>query len=279
MMTYYTRSIFFLLLINSIFANNDRLVTIGGSITDIVFELGLGDIVVAVDQSSTLPKEVKELPQVGYVRAISTEGILSMMPTKILTSSDIGPPNVVDQLKSSGIDFRIFNSPSKFEDIIQLVDEISSFLNVESKGKKLKDKLMLDLEKINKNNFNKDNPSIAFFMNPTMTGNLNAAGEGTRANYFIEFIGGSNIFKSSFKRYNKINKETLINTNPDIIFVASTDSELQSTSVFLNDRSFENLNAVKNGKIIYLDLGYHLTFGSKFGEASLFALNLILDED
>ena len=50
-------------------------------------------------------------------------------------------------------------------------------------------------------------------MNPSATANMNAAGEGTRANYLIEFIGGKNIFKHDFKRYNKINKETLILCN------------------------------------------------------------------
>ena len=61
---------------SSTFEENDRLVTIGGSVTDIVFALGKGDLVVAVDQSSTLPEKVKDLPQAGYVRAISAEGIL-----------------------------------------------------------------------------------------------------------------------------------------------------------------------------------------------------------
>ena len=47
--------------------SDNRLVTIGGSVTDIVFALGEGDLVVAVDQSSTLPKKVKDLPQVDML--------------------------------------------------------------------------------------------------------------------------------------------------------------------------------------------------------------------
>ena len=91
-------------------------------------------------------------------------------------------------------------------------------------------------------------------MNPSTPGSYNAAGKGTRADYLIEFIGGTNIFKDSFIRYNKINKETLLDYNPDIIFVASTGNEQNSTSIFIDDTIFENLNAVKNDKIIYLDL-------------------------
>ena len=104
-MMFLLKNVFIVLCVHALFGSstidsNDRLVTIGGSITDIVFALGEGKSVVAVDQSSTLPKEVKKLPQAGYVRAISAEGILSMLPTKILSSSDIGPPNVISQLES-----------------------------------------------------------------------------------------------------------------------------------------------------------------------------------
>lgn len=279
------KSILITWIVSFIFASppiksDNRLVTIGGSVTDIVFALGEGDLVVAVDQSSTLPEKVKDLPQAGYVRAISAEGILSMLPTKILASSDIGPPNVISQLESSGVEFKIFNSPKSFKDVIELVDEISTFLNVEERGLRLKEKLISDQNKINKMKKKlKDSPSIAFFMNPSNSGNYNAAGSGTRADYLIDFIGGINVFKDSFIRYNKINKETILDYNPDIIFVASTGSGQNSKSVFLDDPTFKNLNAVKNNKIIFLDLGYHLTFGSMFGESAILALSLVLADE
>lgn len=284
-MTVIIKSILITWVVNFIFASppmksDNRLVTIGGSVTDIVFALGEGDLVVAVDQSSTLPKKVKDLPQAGYVRAISAEGILSMLPTKILASSDIGPPNVISQLETSGVEFKIFNSPKSFEDVIELVDQISTFLNVKERGLRLKEKLISDQNKINQMKKKLiDSPSIAFFMNPSTSGSYNAAGKGTRADYLIEFIGGTNIFKDSFIRYNKINKETLLDYNPDIIFVASTGNEQNSTSIFIDDTIFENLNAVKNDKIIYLDLGYHLTFGSAFGESAILALSLVLADE
>ena len=284
-MTFLIKSILIICTVNFISASSphktdDRLVTIGGSVTDIVFALGKGDLVVAVDQSSTLPEKVKDLPQAGYVRAISAEGILSMLPTKILASSDIGPPNVINQLESSGVEFEIFTSPKSFDDVMNLVDEISVFLDMKESGIKLKEKLKSDQKIINK--MKKEiikNPNIAFFMNPSHTGNYNAAGNGTRADYLIDFIGGTNIFKDSFSRYNKVNKETILEYNPDVIFVASTGSSESSTSVFLNDATFKNLNAVKNNKIIYLDLGYHLTFGSMFGESAILALSLVLADE
>ena len=142
---------------------------------------------------------------------------------------------------------------------------------------KPKDKLIQDQNKIEKMKIHiSDVPSIAFFMNPSTTGNYSAAGNGTRADYLINYIGGANVFKDSFSRYNKVNRETILEYNPDVIFVAATGNNQNSTSVFLDEPIFNNLNAVKNNKIIYLDLGYHLTFGSKFGESSILALSLVL---
>ena len=89
----------------------ERIITIGGCVTETVFTLNQGHKVVAVDVSSTIPYKIKKLPQVGYIRAISSEGILSMSPDYILTTTDIGPPKVVEQLRKSGVKMEIFKSP------------------------------------------------------------------------------------------------------------------------------------------------------------------------
>ena len=92
---------------------NDRIVTIGGSITEIVFALGAGKSVVAVDWSSNIPSKVTDLPQVGYVRQLSSEGILSMSPTQILTTTDIGPPKVIEQIKDVGLTMQVLDNKCK----------------------------------------------------------------------------------------------------------------------------------------------------------------------
>ena len=278
------KSVIFLYLFQLIFSSDialsdEKIVTIGGSITDIVFALGVGESVTAVDQSSTLPEIVKSLPQVGYVRSISAEGILSMSPTKILASSDIGPPNVIDQLNQSGVEFKIFDSPMSFDDVFTTIDSISLFLKVYENGLVLKEKLKSELNRINefKSSLNNSSLNIAFFMNPSSS-SFNAAGSGTRASYLIDFIGGSNVYEDSFKRYNKVNKETIIGSNPDIILIGSMNSKPKENCVFMDDPIFSKVNAVINEKVIYIDLGYHLTFGSSFGEASIFLIDLISSE-
>ena len=77
-----------------------RLLSIGGSVTEIVHALGQGDRLVARDTTSTYPPEVAELPDVGYARALSPEGVLSVDPMRILAIEDAGPPETIDVLES-----------------------------------------------------------------------------------------------------------------------------------------------------------------------------------
>src|SRR5262245_24297968 len=78
----------------------DRVVVIWSIYNEIIFALGAQDKVVGVDLSSTYPPEIKNVTTVGYHRALSAEGILSLHPTAILSDdNNMGPPQVVDQIK------------------------------------------------------------------------------------------------------------------------------------------------------------------------------------
>ena len=80
-----------------------RIVTVGGAMTEIVFALGEGAHVVAVDTTSLYPwRAVAPLPKVGYLRQLAVEGLLSTKPDLILADVDAGPKEVLDQLQSMG---------------------------------------------------------------------------------------------------------------------------------------------------------------------------------
>ena len=271
------KNIFILFILQIIIAaNQDRIVTIGGCVTEIVFRLGAGNKVVAVDQSSTVPSEVTELPQVGYIRAISSEGILSMSPTMILTTTDIGPSKVVEQLKNSGVELHVFNSPHSFDDILSLISDVSILIDMEKKAVKLIDSLLVVENSIKEiKSEKKYQNKIVFFMNPSKA-SYTAAGSKTRADYLIDFIGGVNIFSENFGRYNKVTNEEILNQNPDVILFSSVMPKGQeiSSSVFFDNPQFDSINAVKNNKVIQIDMNY-LTFGPSFITDALYLINQI----
>ena len=247
---------------------NDKLVTIGGSVTEVVFQLGLGGLVIAVDQSSTFPARVKDLPQVGYHRYISSEGVLSMMPTKIIATTDMGPAVAVEQIKNSGVNVQIYNSPNSIDDIIKLIDKIAMLFNVEEQADIVKARISSIKDVIDRKASNyKSKPKMAFFMNPA-TGSYSAAGAGTNANYLIDFLGGVNVFSKDFDRYQKVNKEQILKYNPDIILVASYSPAEKASLHFMDGDEFKSLKCVKEKNVIDITMS-DLTMGPSFAPNAL----------
>lgn len=91
-------------------AGSQRIVCIGEAYNEMIYALGAQANLVGVDYSSTYPPEIKKLPTVGYHRALSAEGILSLHPTLIIDDNNIGPDNVVRQLQALHIPMRSFQA-------------------------------------------------------------------------------------------------------------------------------------------------------------------------
>src|ERR1051325_9586315 len=70
-------------------AKDERFVVISQTYNEIIWALGAQDKVVGVDYSSTYPPDVKKVQTVGYHRALSAEGILSLHPTAIIHDNNI----------------------------------------------------------------------------------------------------------------------------------------------------------------------------------------------
>ncbi len=87
-------------------ASQSRLLSIGGDVTEILDALGYSDRIVAVDSTSKYPESaLKTKANVGYMRALATEGVLSVNPTAIIASLGAGPSDVVKALKASSIPY------------------------------------------------------------------------------------------------------------------------------------------------------------------------------
>ena len=92
--------------------DNPRIISAGGSITEILFALDLGDKVVGVDSSSLYPERATQLPQVGYFRSLGAEGLMSLSPDIIIAAKGAGPSAVLKQVNKLGIEVRAYDQHS-----------------------------------------------------------------------------------------------------------------------------------------------------------------------
>lgn len=98
-----------------------RLVSIHGSLTEIVYLLGAQHLLVGTDTTSTHPVEASRTPKVGYLRQLSAEGLLSLRPTTVLGTDEAGPPAVLAQLRQAGVPLQLVPVRHRFEDVLDKV--------------------------------------------------------------------------------------------------------------------------------------------------------------
>ena len=82
----------------------DRIGSLYGAATEILWTLGLGDRLVVVDSTSQYPPDfVADIASVGFFRVLPAEGIISQTPDVVFLSPDAGPPETIEAMEAAGI--------------------------------------------------------------------------------------------------------------------------------------------------------------------------------
>ncbi|MEE4278954.1 MAG: ABC transporter substrate-binding protein [Halieaceae bacterium] len=126
-------------------ADASRIAVAGGSLVEILYDLDEQSRIVAVDRTATYPAAARDLPQLGYVRDISAEGLLSLQPTFVLGEHDTGPPEVLAQLERLGIDFLLVPEEFSVEGIREKIRCVAAAVGRAADGEALAAGLLGDL--------------------------------------------------------------------------------------------------------------------------------------
>lgn len=120
-------------------ANPDakRIVAIGGTVTEILYDLGAQDRIVARDSTSSYPPEAMSKPDVGYMRALSPEGILGQKPDLIVMEEGSGPPPAVEILKASEVPVAVISTPPDVSKIGDKIRAVGKAVGLEDKAEAL----------------------------------------------------------------------------------------------------------------------------------------------
>ena len=245
--------------------NTSGIVVAGGSITEILYFLNEEDKILGIDVTSNFPKQTKELPSIGYVRNLSTEGILSLNPKLILGENDMGPPLVLDQINEVGVDLRIIPEEQTAMGIIDKISCIASIIGSQDRAQeKIKGELMpivKDLERFQGDKiFEKKRVMLILSMQGTSP---IVAGLGTSGDGFIKMTGAINVFES-FKGWKPVSEEAIIESDPDYFIIPSRDMHKNSDVKSLTSNPiFKNTKAGSKENFIFEDSMAMLGFGPR----------------
>ncbi len=197
-----------------------RIISLSPSITEILFEIGSGNQVIAVDNLSNYPNEAPITDISAYDPNV--EAISLLNPDLVILSYNI--KNLKAALKKIGIETIYLPAPLNFEDILDQIDYLGLQTGNEDKAKKLISKMKNRMKTLQKLRENETATKIYHEIDP---------------NYYspskFSFIG--DIYqKLNYKNvadkadisnlgYPKLSPELIISENPDLIVLPGKDNK------------------------------------------------------
>lgn len=221
-----------------------RIVSAGGSITEILVELGAIEQIVAVDTSSTYPEAVKKLPHVGYFRQLAPEGVISTGATHLLVLEGAGPESGIAQIRQAGIDVTVYEQPNSTEGLANLIAQLGEKINQQKAASRLIQRVEKQLNSAIAATENQPQKSIAFFMAINDHGMM-AAGSNTVPDLIVSLLGMTNPFHT-VQGYKSVSPESFLVNPPDLILMPSHRTEGLSPDELCN-KSLLKLWAKKYG--------------------------------
>ena len=255
-------------------ATEARYVVISPIYNEIIWALGAQSQVVGIDLSTTYPPEVKNVQTVGYHRALSAEGILSLHPTAVIHDNNIGPPQVVQQLQQLNIPMKTFNSKNdSFDGTKALIREMGAYFHKETRAEELCK--ILDqqreesLEKVKQYT---DHPRVAVIhfgraSNVYLVVGKGGGGDGGGISSMIELAGGTMAVESD-RMQRMESPEIIAQANPDVILLTDYGYDRLGGNVDQIKAlpGVATSNAAKNNHIYRIEENVLNYFGPRSGE-------------
>jgi iron complex transport system substrate-binding protein len=244
-----------------------RVVAVGGAVTEIVYALGAGDRLVAVDSTSIFPEAATRLPRVGYMRGLSSEGVLAMRPQVLIATAEAGPGAALAQIRSAGVPVTTVPSEHSLETLRTRVRTVAAVLGVEERGAELEKRILVQWNEAERAVAGyASRPKVLFLL--AHTGNsAMVAGEDTAADAMIRYAGATNAL-SGFKGYKPLTAEAAIGAAPDIVLITHEGLDAIGGAEKLWSRPGLALTpAGKAKRAVAFDALYLLGFGPRLPEA------------
>jgi iron complex transport system substrate-binding protein len=246
-----------------------KIITAGGTITEVVDALGFSEQIIATDITSTYPASMKALPSIGYRNQIKAEGILALSPDLVLIEENYLNPDVVDQLKAAQVNIQVFQKPTTVEGTRTLVTELAAFFEVPEKGVEIIEGIDADLEALDTYLKTQASKPKAVFVMARGPETVFVAGDKTFATEIFKMADLEGT-ATGFDEFAPLTPESLVQMNPDyLVFFESGVQSLGGKEGLVKIQGIDQTEAFKKDQIVALDGQYLSGFGPRVGKAAL----------
>lgn len=206
-----------------------RIVSVGGALTETLYALGAQADLVGADTTSLFPEAARALPSVGYARALSAEGVLSLRPSLVVASQEAGPPAVLRQIEAARVPLVLLDADHRFEGVVARTQRLADLCGRADAGRDLADDLQrrwaaVQDQAARRAAAGKPAPRVLFVLSHSVA-QVRVSGGGTAADAMIRYAGATNVL-ASVEGYKPLTPEAAIAAAPDLIL--ATEQGLQA---------------------------------------------------
>ena len=248
----------------------ERIVSLSGAITELLFAMGQGGNIVGIDVTSTYPSDqLQAIPRLGHVRQLNTEAVLGLQPDLIIAEKGTEENDQLTTLSGSGIEILFLEKENSLENPVKMAQQLADQLATQDDVADLASAIVSDQVALENRISNFSGKPRVLFIYARGTGNMMVAGTATPAAAMIELAGGENAI-TSFEGFKALSTEGLLQANPDVLLLF--ESGLQSIGGLAGLQKIPGVSEVTAGKkqqVIAMDGLYLLGFTPRVGQAAL----------
>jgi len=226
-----------------------RIISLYGAYSEILFAIGAGDRLVARTRADRFPPSILDKPSVGTHLRPNMELVLGLQHDLIINA--VGRKHgheVIRQIQQKGFTVAVFQ-PRNFPELFSVIDRLGILTGEEANAQALVNGQSSRLRQIDlRLAKNKDRPKVFFEVRYP---NLLGAGQGSIVNDVILKAGGLNCLPNE-KKLVRINIESLIDYNPDVYVVQKGPMNRNPGSP-VSRPNFQVLKAVQQGRVFFVD--------------------------
>jgi iron complex transport system substrate-binding protein len=248
-----------------------RLVTLGGGITEMAYLLGAESQLVGTDTTSLFPEAAQRTPKVGYMRQLSAEGLLSLKPQAIIATTEAGPPVVIDQVRSAGVQVDLIEADHTWGEVQRKLAAVGKASGREARAKELAAQLDARWAQVQQQiaqanaKANGRKPRMLFILAHAQSPSV--SGQKTAADALIHMCGGINVM-TGYNGYRPMTAEAMASAAPDVILTTTMGIEAQGgLDKFWSRPELFLTPAFKRKALVHMESLKLLGFGPRMPEA------------
>ncbi|THF60570.1 hemin ABC transporter substrate-binding protein [Pseudothauera nasutitermitis] len=245
-----------------------RVLSAGAHVTEIIYALGAEDRLVGADSQSIYPPAAQQLPQIGYVRQISVEGVAALEPELLLAGHDLGPASAVAQLRTLGIELVQTGPAQSIEETAERIRVVGEALGMPDDGRLLADRVAARAQRISAHYRALPQPPRAALFLGRGAGSGTGAGRDSAGDAMIRLAGGINAL-DGMSGFKPVSAEALVAAAPEVVVLTTHMVDAAGSLEQAIDAvpGLRDTPAAQSGRVVALDIVELFSFGPRLPEA------------